>query len=158
MIAKISRAEDSGLWFVQSRVNIRVSRADTPERISVLEHRCPPGFGPPVHVHHDEDEVFHILEGEVRYEVGTQALTARTGDTVTAPRGVPHGFKVISAHGARILTITRGGFEDLVRAVSRPASAPGLPAMDEPPSPELQALLARRGSENGIDLLGPPIA
>ena len=32
--------------------------------VSVLETEEPPGFGPPMHVHHDCAEAFYVLEGE----------------------------------------------------------------------------------------------
>jgi uncharacterized cupin superfamily protein len=42
----------------------------------VLEHRVPHGDSPPLHVHRNEDEVFHVLEGELRFVAGDRQLSA----------------------------------------------------------------------------------
>ncbi len=149
-------SDANGLWFGNGHVLIRLARADNADCISVLEHHLPFDDAPPLHVHHDEDEIFYLLEGEVRLQVGGGVLIGRAGDTLLAPRGVPHGYRVVSPGGARLLTITRGGFEAMVRAASRPAPAVVLP---EPTVPtfEMQANLAARCAAQRIELLGPPI-
>lgn len=60
------------LWFLDSLVTIRVSTSEGPDGFSVLEHRMPCGSSPPLHLHHTEDELFHILEGEYRLRVQDQ--------------------------------------------------------------------------------------
>ena len=57
------------LWFQNSLATIRVSMSDGQDGISVLEHRVPYGFSPPLHLHRAEDEVLHVLEGEFRVRV-----------------------------------------------------------------------------------------
>ena len=48
----------------------------------------PPGkSGCPFHVHHAEDEMFIILEGEGVYRFGTESYSVQTGDVLGAPRG-----------------------------------------------------------------------
>lgn len=144
------------LWFGDGRVSVRLAQRENAGGVSVLEHRLPYGSAPPTHVHHDEDETFHILEGCVRFRVGGAERIVRAGDTLIAPRGVPHAFRVESPLGARVLTVTRGGFEAMVREVSRPAADAGLPPT-EPPSPAMQAHLAAACLAHGIELLGPPL-
>ena len=119
--------------------------------------RAPFDDAPPLHVHHEEDEIFHILDGEIRYQVGGEIITRTAGDTLLAPRGIPHGFRVISAKGAKVLTISRGGFETMIRTISRPAATPELP---EPSvlTPDMQAYCAAQCAAQRIELLGPPIA
>jgi quercetin dioxygenase-like cupin family protein len=146
----------SGLWFLNNHCRIPVPKASNADGISVIQMRLPAGDAPPLHVHREEDEIFHVLEGEVRFQVGDRTTVARTGDTLVAPRGVPHGFRVLSSNGAEMLTITRGGFEDMVRAVAQPAGSDDLPEMTAP-SPALQDALTAACAANGIDLLGPPI-
>lgn len=146
------------LWFLNSRVAIRRASADGPDGVSVAEHWMPYGDAPPLHVHEREDEVFHLLDGMVRFRVGEREIVARAGDTLVAPRGVPHSFRVESAQGARCLVIAPGGdFEGLVRAVSRPAKAPGLPPAAEP-TPELIEALGEAARRQRIEILGPPLA
>ena len=143
-------------WFLNSRVSVEVTRAGNADGISVLRHDAPFGEAPPWHVHHDEDEIFHVIDGEMRFRIGDAGSIGRAGDTVLAPRGVPHGFRVVSPEGARFLTITRGGFETVFREASRPATAAGRPTFAAPTAAE-QAELAARCAAQRIDLLGPPI-
>jgi|GEM_PF-2839892 len=51
------------LWFLDTRVEIRVSYEDGTDRISMLEHQGPHGFSPPLHIRRNEDKIFHVLEG-----------------------------------------------------------------------------------------------
>jgi quercetin dioxygenase-like cupin family protein len=145
------------LWFLNTLVTIRVSSHDGLDGISVLEHRARRGDSPPLHVHHDEDEIFHVLEGEVRYRVGNSERLACAGDILLAPKGVPHTY-LIQSPKARMLTVTRGRFETLVRALGRLPEHEGLPAPSGPPSPEQADALARACLKFGIELVGPPLA
>ena len=147
---------DYGLWFTTAQLKISQSKSDTTGRPSIIEHRMAGGFGPPQHVHHDEDETFYILEGRFRFESDGMVRHLGAGEAIHLPRGIPHGFKVTSPEGGRCLTITRGGFEAMVRDASRPATDDGLPDQSEP-TPEMQAQLARICHAHGIDLVGPPI-
>lgn len=148
---------DRGLWFMNGRIRFLVSKHDNADGVSVVEHVLPEGFGPPLHVHHDEDEIFHILDGEIRIQCGDRLSAGLPGEMVCLPRGVPHGFKVVSPEGARMVTITRGGFEDMLRTACRPADNDGLPE-NLPATPAMQAALTTICAANGIDLIGPPIA
>jgi quercetin dioxygenase-like cupin family protein len=145
------------LWFLNTWVTIRRPSAAGDDGVSIIEHRMPYGDSPPMHVHHDEDEIFHVLEGRVRLRVGERELVAGPGQTFVAPRGLPHGYRVESPCGARCLTITTGaGFETMLRAASRPAAASMLPPQAAP-TPEQVEALGRLCAANGIDLVGPPM-
>lgn len=146
------------LWFLDTRVTVHVRHTDGADGISVLEHHAPCGDSPPLHVHRDEDEVFHILEGAMRFHVGGRDIRAGAGDCLLAPKRVPHSYLVESAEGARWLTIMRGGdFEGFVRSFGRPAERQGLPDPAGPPTPEQVEALARACLRHGIELVGPPL-
>lgn len=146
------------LWFQNSLVTIRVSTSDGQDGISVLEHRVPHGFSPPLHLHRTEDEVFHVLQGEFRVRVQDQEHRLVAGDTLLAPQGIPHTYRVESAQEGRCLTITaRGDFERFVRAVSRPAARPELPESAGPPSADGVEALRAAAARYGIELVGPPL-
>src|SRR5688500_18468646 len=124
------------LWFLNTRVAVRISYQDGSDRISVLEHQAPHGDSPPLHVHRNEDEVFHLLEGEVAFRVGDKQLQGNAGDTFLVPKGIPHTYRVLSAGGARWLTVTTGEeFERFVCALGRPADRDRLPTVRDRPRP-----------------------
>src|SRR3954453_5764143 len=145
------------LRFLDTLVIVRVSRQHDTDGISILESLAPHGDAPPLHVHHDEDEAFHVLDGELPIRVGDQQLSLGVGETVLAPRGVSHSYRVTSPQGARWLNVTRGGFERFVRAAGRPAERPTLPAPAGPPTPDQAAAFAALAQRHGIELVGPPV-
>jgi uncharacterized cupin superfamily protein len=60
-------------------VGIHESEADGNDGISVLEHRAPFGDSPPLHVHHTEDEISHILEGEFPFKIAGEIIRCGPG-------------------------------------------------------------------------------
>ena len=67
--------------------------------------------GPPLH-HHDFDEAFYVLDGELTFQLGDELLTRRAGELAFAPRGAVHAFANPSGADARMLLIcTPAGFE-----------------------------------------------
>ena len=123
----------------------------------MLESLAPHGESPPLHVHQTEDEIFHVLEGQLRVRAGDTEVTIGAGETILGPKGIRHTYRVESHEGARWLVITsHGDFERFVRALSRPAERPE-PPTQRPPTPEQADALAAAGRDNGIALVGPPL-
>ncbi|MBX4891221.1 MULTISPECIES: cupin domain-containing protein [Rhizobium] len=146
------------LWFGNTVVSVKLSSQSGSDGISVIEHWMPFGEAPPLHIHQREDEVFHILGGVMRFRVGDQEITAGTGDTVMAPKGVPHAFRVESTEGAHCLTIMQGSdFETMLRQASRTAERPNLPEAMTPSSEMIERLVAICAA-NKIDIVGPPVS
>jgi quercetin dioxygenase-like cupin family protein len=141
------------LWFIDGLVHIHVSGEDTGGRYSLLENHVPQGDMPPLHVHHDEDEVFHVLDGEVTLFVPGQEVLLATGDTFRAPRDIPHTYRVESATARLLVFCAPARFDGFVRAVSEVAPAEELPPPGRPFDPDAFAATA---AEHGIELLGPP--
>ncbi len=142
------------LWFLDTWVTLRRLSSEGPDGVSIMEIRQPFGGSPPRHVH--EDEIFHLLEGRIRFWVGDREFDLEAGQTCVAPKGVPHTFKVISKAGARTLTMVVGNhFETFVRKLSRPAAALALPEPLAPTPEAIQALVAA-GTESRITFIAPP--
>ncbi|WP_292656634.1 cupin domain-containing protein [Mesorhizobium sp.] len=59
---------------------------------------------PPVHVHHNEDEVIHVIEGGYEFWLDGEVVPVAAGASIFLPRGVPHTFRVISPGPGRNLT------------------------------------------------------
>ncbi len=76
------------LWFLDALVQVRVAYADGVDGISALDFRAPFGTAPPLHVYHTQDEVFHVLDGEVTWRIGSEDVAYGPGDTVLAPKEI----------------------------------------------------------------------
>ena len=101
------------------------SADETDGRLSVLEVSGGRGTMPPLHVHRTDDEVFHVIEGELTAYVGDAVVHLGSGDTGFAPRDVPHTYRVES-DGARWLTVgAPGGLDRYFLAIGRPAGGDG---------------------------------
>ena len=143
------------IWFVDSLGKVVVSAAETGGRLSVVEVSAGRGQMPPLHVHRTDDEVFHVIEGELTLYVGCDVARVGPGETAFAPRDVPHTYRVES-DGARWLGIgAPGGLDRYFLAIGQPAGGDGLPP--EPIAPDLEAAEAlERETGFRIELLGPP--
>jgi len=51
-----------------------------------------PNDGPRLHVHHSDDEAWHVLEGTLRFRFSDRTVDAGPGTTVMAPAGVAHTY------------------------------------------------------------------
>lgn len=86
--------------------------ADSQGAMTITDSVSPPKSGPPMHIHHGEDEAFFILSGEVEFSVGGTRLRKGPGEAAFVPRGVEHTFTVVGDKPCRHLVIlTPGGFE-----------------------------------------------
>ncbi|MCB9282680.1 MAG: cupin domain-containing protein [Lewinellaceae bacterium] len=148
----------NGYWFLETHVKIRNSGDQNADQISVLEHQAYHGDSPPLHIHHTEDEVFLVLEGEFRFVIGSNEHRLRAGDTILAPKGIPHAYRVESINGGKWITITTGhDFENFVKAISRPAEGDVLPERLGPPTEAFKLELAAKSAEYNIEIVGPPL-
>jgi len=139
-------------WWFGGLAVIKMTGAQTEGHYSLVELLYPPNLEVPMHIHSREDELFHLLEGKIRYRIGASQFEAAAGNTVFVPRGIPHGFIVTSPKPARYLIVySPAGFEGFIRESSRLASSLGLPPDPyAPPDPaEIQrvtTLLTKYGS------------
>lgn len=80
---------------------------------SLYEETYPPGTpGPAVHIHHDQEEAFYVLEGVVTFLLGEELISAPAGTFVLVPAGWRHGFANRGSEVARALNIhSPRGFE-----------------------------------------------
>jgi mannose-6-phosphate isomerase-like protein (cupin superfamily) len=147
--------EGRAIWFLRNRMSVKATAATTGGAFGLLESLIAPGFSPPLHVHHREDESFYILEGEVTMQCGEQRFLATAGAFVFLPRDVPHTFVVEGDRPARMLTLlTPGGGEGVFIEGGREPDAEGLPPAQPPDIEKLKRVSARFGAE----IVGPPIA
>ena len=87
MIAFASTATTGdAYWWQDSLMTIKARAADTGGALGLVEGYFYEGFGPRLHVHHDEDEGMLVLEGEIRFRQGTEEFVAGPGTLVGVPR------------------------------------------------------------------------
>lgn len=146
--------EGEAFWFFDCLVTAKATKETTAGRVTVLEHRANQGTGSPLHVHHNEDEWFYVMAGEVTFWVGGEVIVAPAGSFVYGPRDIPHTFMVSSDEAHFLLVTEPSGFDEFVRSVGEPAPRREIP----PPSadsPDIEAL-TRLAATFGIDIVGPP--
>ena len=144
--------EGRAIWFLATRMTIKATHESTGGAFGLLEALAPPGFGPPLHVHHGEDEPMWVLEGRVTFTCGEHAFHAGPGSFVFLPRGVPHTFVVEGTTPARILTLlVPAGLEHYFEGLGVPATGAGLC-----PQPLDPAKLSDFQRQYRVEHLGPP--
>ena len=95
------------------RVLLRSEHSDA--QVSVIETAPAPGVSPPLH-HHDFDETFYVMSGELTFQLRDELRTAGPGELVFAPRGVPHTYANLSGRpGAAADHLHPGRFRALLR-------------------------------------------
>lgn len=128
-----------------SMIDFKVAGPGSPDLL-VLENVFHARGGPARHLHTDQDEWFYVLEGEFVMEIGEQRFEMHPGDSVMAPRAVPHVWAHVGNATGRILVTfaPAGRMEAFFRIVTAHNAMPPL-------DPDLW----RR---HGMELLGPPLA
>jgi quercetin dioxygenase-like cupin family protein len=126
-------------------MSVKATGDETSGAFSLLEAEEPPGFGPPLHIHHDAAEAFYVLEGEYVIFLPDSEHTCPAGSFVYIPAGVVHGFRVGAVPSRKLNLYTPaamvGYFDDLAAA-----------GIAGPVGEEELAEVARR---HGMEILGP---
>jgi quercetin 2,3-dioxygenase len=114
--------------------------------VLILEGTFHEKGGPPRHLHHDQDEWFYAVEGEFMIEVGQECFHLKPGDSLLAPRQVPHAYAYVGDAPGRILIafIPAGKMEAFFREVTTTDA------------------MSRQGPalwrDHGMEVVGPPLS
>jgi mannose-6-phosphate isomerase-like protein (cupin superfamily) len=127
------------------KMSLKAAGPQTAGAFTLLEADEPPGFGPPMHIHHDAAEAFYVLAGEYVIFLEDREFICPAGSFIYIPQGMRHGFRV-GAVASRKLNLYSpaamvGYFDELSEAI----------AADEADETRLDAI-ARR---NGLEIVGP---
>jgi quercetin 2,3-dioxygenase len=97
-------------------------------------------------LHYDQDEWFYVVQGEFTFEVGQGRFRLNPGDSLLAPRKVPHVWAYVGDRLGQILVAftPAGTMEAFFREVTKANAMP-------PQDPELWRA-------HGMELLGPPLS
>jgi mannose-6-phosphate isomerase-like protein (cupin superfamily) len=117
-----------------------------PGDIYVFEQLTPPGVGVPTHVHHREDEIIRVIDGEFEIFLEGEIFKATAGEVIQLPRLIPHSFRNVGKKPARALftVIPGANFEKFFEEL-------GALPIDEPAD---IAVVAEICSRYGIQILG----
>ena len=133
-----------------ARVNpCKVTNEDSAGGFSIFESVIPSHSGPPLHLHHREDEWFYVLAGDFVFEVDGKQTPLPAGGSILAPRRLSHRWANTSEDEGRVIIMLQpGGFEgffdELFKVIAKS------PLVDRA---ELGGLFAKYDME----LLGPAI-
>ena len=128
-----------------SSTAFKVSTQDGSGGLFIMEHTHRRKGGPPRHLHHNEDEWFYVVEGEYVVEVGAERFRLRPGDSVLAPREVPHVWAFVGDGEGKLLLVFAPASEKIEALFSNRPTAGGY---------SNEEIFRAHGQE----LVGPPLS
>jgi len=135
-------------------LEFKATGEDTGGQFWLAEQTSGQGYASPVHRHSREDELFAVLDGQLRIQVGEETYTASAGAVAYAPRGLAHSFQVESQSARFLILTTPAGFENWFFQTGEPAGQLTVPPMP-PEFPDPGRLIASLQSY-GVELIAPP--
>jgi mannose-6-phosphate isomerase-like protein (cupin superfamily) len=94
---------DDGYFFC------KLSAKDTGGELCIYETIKKEKGGPFLHYHHCQDEWFFVRQGEFLFQVGDDRFQLGVGDSIFAPRKVPHAFANIGDEGILMIIYQPAG-------------------------------------------------
>jgi len=126
----------------------KVTGEDTGGAFDYFIVEVAPRGGPPLHVHHRQEETIHVLKGQYKIRIGDEIFRCEEGGFAYLPSRVPHAFLNLTDEPGEIVVVyTPGGghkFYEELGPISRAAN------------PDRQAIAAVF-EKHGMTLLGPPL-
>jgi len=126
-------------------MTVKASSDETNGVFSLLEAEEPPGFGPPLHIHHDAAEAFYVLDGEYVMFLDDREVLCTAGSFIFIPAGMRHGFRVGAAPSRKLnfyFPAAMIGYFDDLRDAIRHAEVE-------------ESLLADIASRHSMEVVGP---
>ena len=132
---------DHSVWYSGALMTFLATGKDTHGQFALIEAVGRRGSDAPPHIHHREDEIFYVLEGEVVFSVRDRIIKGTPGTMIFLPRDVRHSFTIESEQYRMLILVTPAGFEAWFREFSVPAQTLTLPPANEPAYGEVQRML-----------------
>ena len=90
-----------------SSLAFKVIPSDTAGNLLVIEHKnLAPDTGPALHLHLSQEEWFYVMEGQMRFQVGDRRIQLGPGDSILAPRRIPHTFSATGSPAHMLIAFT----------------------------------------------------
>ena len=146
------------IGLVGDTYTILVTGEDTAGKYALIDMHVPPGGGPPPH-RHDFEEMFTVLEGDVRVTFRGETLVVGAGETINVPANAPHSFTNPGNTPARLLCMCApAGQEEFFILVGQPVAtrteAP--PPLDADARAAMVAKVIAVAPRYKTELLPPP--
>lgn len=126
--------------------DVKVSTEDSAGALFLCEHRDMKKGGPVRHLHFDQDEWFYPIKGAFLFEVGDETFRLQPGDSLFAPRRVPHRWACVGDPGTIAIALQPAGtIEQFFKTIG---------ALPSRPAP---AKLAEIFAAHGMQVVGPPL-
>ena len=145
---------DRSVWYNGALMTFLATGEETHGQFALVEAVGRKGNVPPRHIHHREDEIYYILEGEIVFSVGDRTIEGTPGTMVFLPRDVPHSWTTESEQIRFLFLLTPAGGEGWFKEFSVPARAMTLPPADEIGYQEVQRML-EAAPRYGIEFVLP---
>jgi len=127
----------------------KVTGEDTGGACDYFVVEVAPRSGPPLHVHHIQEETIHVLKGQYKVRIGDEFFYIQEGGFAYLPSKVPHAFLNLTYEPGEIIVVyTPGGGHRFYEEFG-PISRSG------PPDPKVIAPLF---AKYDMALLGPPLS
>ena len=91
-MSNVTTTATEPLWFIANKARVHVEC----EAFDLVEVEGRQGDMPPLHVHHEHDETFVVLEGRLSLHLPGSSVELGPGESFFAPRGIPHVYRVES--------------------------------------------------------------
>src|SRR5690348_17930149 len=121
----VAADEGQPFWFLNTLTITKVGSDQCGGQLSIVDHRVPPGFAPPPHIHHHSDEALLILDGQLDGFCGAHRWRGGSGSLGFMPRAIPHGLT--GSHpgpGPVIIVASPRRFRQFLPAAGAPAPEP----------------------------------
>jgi mannose-6-phosphate isomerase-like protein (cupin superfamily) len=114
----LGRDDGERLVFGEAVILLRTTGEGSGGAVTIWEELAPL-LDTPLHVHANEDELFHIIEGEHEFRCGERQFRVGPGAFVSLPRGVPHAHsRLVPGIGRFLVITTPGGFDGFFRVLA----------------------------------------
>jgi hypothetical protein len=84
----------------------------------------PPRYVAPLHIHHEDDEAWYVLEGTLAFRLGDEEVEAPAGAAVLAERGTAHTYWNPRPEPARYVLAMTPRIHALIEALHHPGADP----------------------------------
>ncbi len=126
----------------------KVTGEDTGGALDFFVIEVAPNGGPPLHLHHIQDEAVYVLGGSYKVQVGDETRRLEAGGFAYMPAGLPHTFLNLTDQPGQLLAAYTPGGGHHFYAEFGPLVRDGNPD---------RAAVAAMFEKHNMQLLGPPL-